>query len=617
MVNIARTNFPGCVIIIRVLEGQPIQISRNEGVQIAREEKCSEYVQVDSDLNLTPEFLARLLSHENALVVCALYPHRSLSTLWLVTAKQPPCKQEPDGLMEVKQSAVGCSKIRMEVFAKLQTDNPDRVGILTNRAGEAKPIWDFFGFELVGLNTPSSRLESIKALLEKRVDCRVPDDDQGLLTDIYNVAFTTYLADNLHVSEDYNFCFPKDTMVYGSMKFVDMHTPGDVVLSHKGRPRKVLAISKRKFSGELIEFIPYFGCDFKCTPNHKVLVFRDGVESFVEAKEISNNDWLIVRKPKTEKSGSLVSPSARNKHISKNESGFRYTRTHKSSPFFPFDIPVTEEMARLAAYWCSEGCAPPGFITMTFHGNEKEYVKDVMGLLKGIFGLNSSFRIKNKTCRIQCNSVALRDFFVSNFGRYSSGRKIPKEILDAPIPVCKEFLIGYWRGDGYKKRDLNVATTSIDMAHGIRFLMLKCGIYSGIKKYGKKLVITPTSIFREKWAEMLGSKDFRAVRTNMPIRIIEFRDSFHVSIRAITKSSFSGDVFNLKVDKEETYNVNGFSVHNCRLCAASGIPIKVDTGLIVTHETTFQAPIPTQQLQDLLQEPWRQHEISTNSWTKN
>jgi len=204
LINISRTNFGDWTIKIRLLEGAPTQQARNELAQAASDEKAECLVMLDADLNAGPKELARILSHDED-IVCSLYPHRSLDTAWMVTPTNPPSEQREDGLMRVKQSAIGFSKIRLSVFDRLQKDNPDRVGVLTDRAGDSKRLWDFFSFELVGLNTPESRLQTIKAILERKVDCRLPDDDKSDLVAIGSALETTYLADNLHVSEDYRF----------------------------------------------------------------------------------------------------------------------------------------------------------------------------------------------------------------------------------------------------------------------------------------------------------------------------------------------------------------------------------------------------------------------------
>lgn len=197
MVDIARSRFEGWEIAIRILEGAPIQQARNEGVQYARDEKCTHLVQIDSDLDVRPPQLARLLSHESE-IVCAIYSQRDLNTAFHLQPNNPPSQVEEHGLLHVKQAAIGCSKIALPVFDKIQADNPDRYGQLTSREGGSKGIWEFFAFELVGLNTPESRLASIASM----VQCSGTTSNE----EIRRILETHYLADNLHVSEDYNFC---------------------------------------------------------------------------------------------------------------------------------------------------------------------------------------------------------------------------------------------------------------------------------------------------------------------------------------------------------------------------------------------------------------------------
>lgn len=206
MIDISRTRFHDCEIKLRILEGVPINQARSELVQNAYDEGCSEIVMIDADLGVGPKELGRILSHDED-VVCALYCHRSLNCLWHVQPTSPPSEERPDGLLRVKQSAVGFSKIKLSVFDKLKVANPDRIGQLTERIGGNRLVWEFFPFELVGLNTPASRLNTIKEICKTLSD---QGDVHGMVNKwaekILSVINTTYLADNYHVSEDFNFC---------------------------------------------------------------------------------------------------------------------------------------------------------------------------------------------------------------------------------------------------------------------------------------------------------------------------------------------------------------------------------------------------------------------------
>lgn len=210
MIDISRTRFPDCEIKLRILEGVPINQARSEFVQNAYDEGCSDIVMIDADLGVGPKELGRILTHDEE-VVCALYCHRSLNCLWHVQPTNPPSEERSDGLLKVKQSAVGFSKIKLSVFDKLKVANPDRVGQLTERTGGNRLVWEFFPFELVGQNTPASRIKDLLSLSdeflkianeqhEARLDARF------VASRIKDLATTNYLADNYHVSEDFNFC---------------------------------------------------------------------------------------------------------------------------------------------------------------------------------------------------------------------------------------------------------------------------------------------------------------------------------------------------------------------------------------------------------------------------
>lgn len=212
LIAIARTRFDGFNVVIRILEGSPINVARNELAQCARDEKADFLVMQDRDLNVGVKEFGRLLSHDlNEPIVCSLYAQRGLSTNWHVYPNKPPSPEEESGLMAMHHSAIGFSRIAMSVFDILQSANPDRVGQLTDRGGGTKQVWDFFNFELVGLNTPASRLKEILVLADQlhkdgteNTDLKV--DARFVASRIRDFANTTYLAENMHYSEDIFFC---------------------------------------------------------------------------------------------------------------------------------------------------------------------------------------------------------------------------------------------------------------------------------------------------------------------------------------------------------------------------------------------------------------------------
>ncbi len=205
LVETCRAIIPGVTLEFSFLEGAPVQQARNEIVDYARRNGFNELIQMDKDLDAGPEAVARLASHDVP-VVCALYSKRSLDTFWHVQTWSKTQKPHADGLLRVKQCAIGFSKIKLDVFDKLQTDNPDRLGILTDSGGIAKPIWEFFPMELVGPNTPAGRLAAIKELVGQNPLAMTPQDSANLLLDIQTVLTKSHSETNLHTAEDYSFC---------------------------------------------------------------------------------------------------------------------------------------------------------------------------------------------------------------------------------------------------------------------------------------------------------------------------------------------------------------------------------------------------------------------------
>ncbi|MGE3582875.1 MAG: Hint domain-containing protein [Hyphomonadaceae bacterium] len=103
-------------------------------------------------------------------------------------------------------------------------------------------------------------------------------------------------------SGDQHLCFPPRTPITTSdgEKPIRSIAPGDLVLTHKGRYRPVSAVHVRSHNGRFIR-IRFRGtvkngvndkASLMCTPEHPVLVVRDGVEGFLPAREVTQGDCV-------------------------------------------------------------------------------------------------------------------------------------------------------------------------------------------------------------------------------------------------------------------------------------------------------------------------------------
>lgn len=62
--------------------------------------------------------------------------------------------------------------------------------------------------------------------------------------------------------------------------------------------------------------------------------------------------------------------------------------------------------------------------------------------------------------------------------------------------------------------------------------------------------------------------------------------------------------------------IRGEDFYFCDMCVEAGVPIYVDSQLIIPHSGEIQFPIPTQQLMTMLKEPWRADEVRALSEQK-
>lgn len=190
--------------VFTFLEGPAIQMARNEIVAYARQQKCDELVQIDKDLDAAFPALMRLLFHEKAPVVCGLYCKRHLDTFWHVQPWDDNTKEDENGLLRVRQSAIGFSKIRMEVFDKLELANPDRIGSLNEGGKEPVMMTEFFPMELMGKNTPKGRLDLILKYLD---DDKLLSQSPGEIREqIRMLSKLRFPEPNHFMGEDYGFC---------------------------------------------------------------------------------------------------------------------------------------------------------------------------------------------------------------------------------------------------------------------------------------------------------------------------------------------------------------------------------------------------------------------------
>lgn len=460
------------------------------------------------------------------------------------------------------------------------------------------PYWDwklgeFFEVSGIGMGCTLLRIEPFKTL--EKPWFKTVDNMEAFWDGIPKAEVWT---------EDLYYCFPPNHKVYGDMLSVEHHKVGSEVVAHSGNLQQVNEVIEREFSGDLIRVEPKYGCGFSLTPNHPVEVERNGAREFIPAKQLTRDDFLVVPIPiqrvREDRPDTLpVWPLIRGKHVEFLDSKFRYKRTHADNSWFPLAVEITPELCSLAGYWTSEGsaCGDSGFVDFTFHVNEKEYAADVMWLLRLCFNLEASERVfpEKNTRVVTCVSTALHDFFAHYFGVRSFERKVPEEVLMSSPRQVAAFLKSYWRGDGNKQNERHgITTTSNEMAHALRLMLIRLKIYPAwyerIDEHyslGKSYQVVPAGEFQQAWSDIIEcGTGRRGPRRRLKMPWLHLRDGknyFAVAIKDLSTFYYKGPVYNLSVNNDHTYNVHGFSVHNCDKAIKAGGKIYADTSVLCDH----------------------------------
>ncbi len=277
------------------------------------------------------------------------------------------------------------------------------------------------------------------------------------------------------------------------------------------------------------------------------------------------------------------------KKISMNAS---YSRKYAQ---IPAEIELTGDLMRLFGYFIAEGDIPGGRqIEFSFNINEDEYVYDVENLMKIIFGLDTEHIIDKTINGVPANVHILRysnrvlsNLFQNLFcpkeyvvkkGKGSKANivRIPSEFLNLPLNKLGELVKGIWRGDGSKgtkgTHGYIIKTTSETLAHQLTYILTKFDMLSSLRTSDSNTKINENSS-RQYVVDILGNNvdifdkivgekhQFRDVKYEYS-RYIKGRNLYYVPIEKIDIIKYNGDVWNLEVEKDNSY-VCPIVVHNC------------------------------------------------------
>ena len=175
---------------------------------------------------------------------------------------------------------------------------------------------------------------------------------------------------------------------------------------------------------------------------------------------------------------------------------------------------------------------------------------------------------------VNCANLARQ--FKSDFGHLAWGKHIPGWLLYGPVDNVKLLVKGMIRGDGSSHTEgFGFTTTSVQLAHGMKIMLLRLGIPSTMKKNKARKdakgvnhrvsydVRVRSYQHEETLSEIVDMSPRKKAGVKTYDRIFEDEGYWHHKIQSIEKIPYKGPVFNLNVEGPHKYVVSAGLVSNC------------------------------------------------------
>lgn len=256
--------------------------------------------------------------------------------------------------------------------------------------------------------------------------------------------------------------------------------------------------------------------------------------------------------------------------------------------------------ARLLGYYLAEGSfiKYKGEVVETqfnFSMSEKDtYVAEVVRLLKEAFPECSPWvqdRPERDACAVHVYGREIAEWFKHHGGEYSHLKRLSPDVMQWSIESQKEILGAWINGDGHRhSTNLNSVgtTTSYDLACQMHLLSVRCGIAvrMGCRYGGKSATVSEAvdagvskrhantgklasfDLFYQRCASgILGEVTDKApVERDYGERHLRVLDDMVVfPVTGVEVFEYEGPVYDMEVDEDHSYLVHGVAVHNCTI----------------------------------------------------
>jgi intein/homing endonuclease len=229
---------------------------------------------------------------------------------------------------------------------------------------------------------------------------------------------------------------------------------------------------------------------------------------------------------------------------------------------------VTYDFARLVGLYLGDGHVARNETIWSFAKDQADLSQHIISTLRSTFGIRSHETITSNMRIVRCGSLQLANWISEHCGKLSRGKKIPHGWFDADELVVKGLVRGLFESDGKLAED-SATFVSVNwelagsVAQLLRSLRVPCHVRSettnsgfGICHHYRVCVCDLPRFYEVIFNTEVAPTKSTAVAEWEPL------GAWHTLMES-TSSNYTGPVFNLEVDDDHSYVVDGVCVHNC------------------------------------------------------
>lgn len=386
------------------------------------------------------------------------------------------------------------------------------------------------------------------------------------------------------------------TTTRGLVPIEDVST-GDVVLTHLGRWREVTGVESRRYTGDVVVVKPRGLAGVTMTPEHPVWAANATYERVPRTNRIIPGKWAWLDagglRAGSLKSGDYVlSPSVQQ---------------------WPFTPPsVDDETAFLVGLYLAEGWRADHQIAFGLHERETYLVEFIRRVALRLWGASTSVYTRPGEHGITAvvNSRKATEFF-AEFGKHKT-IALPWEWMGVSTHTGLLIVRGWLVGDGSVSKapsgteGLKAVSISPTLIRQMQHFLWAAGMTPSVGPFKQSgmfqgvpcnqspawRMALPSSDTARLLREILPEEELRwgvarnwveRDRTNAGATVC--RDGVASKLASVERRSYSGVVYNLHVEEDESFVVGGIAVHNCWFAreGARQVRPKLQQGRIHTH----------------------------------